>query len=428
MNAALQNVNISNLLFPENKLKGGAEKNDTFKITLDNILKKIINENDLSILSVLIGSINPVNILQTDINGTAESESVKPSMSLDNNMEKLNVNLSNLLKTVESILDKLTLPNANGADTQGKIETTLGVFLDKNGADTQSKIETALGVLLDKNGADTQSKIETALGILLDKNKAADETKIQNISQDKLLKQNIDSMGLVSTSDDGVNIADMQQMGNDKVSDTSGAVENGEHAILNAENNSEELVNKKQEFRPGQFQNESQNVDRMMDYFSVSHMSDAAFKSENELAVPDKVQTGTTIENIFSQIVDGVRLILKDSEKSEALISLKPPNLGKLVMQIVVDKNVITAKITTQNQDVKNMIETNIDQLKNSLNQQGIQVDNLSVSVDSGGLFNNGQHRTPERRHQIFFTNVEQEYKDYEFVSFINKEHVDCIV
>jgi Flagellar hook-length control protein FliK. len=372
-------------------------------------LKKIINENDLSILSVLIGSINPVNILQTDINGTAESESVKPSMSLDNNMEKLNVNLSNLLKTVESILDKSTLPNANGADTQGKIETTLGVFLDKN-------------------GADTQSKIETALGILLDKNKAADETKIQNISQDKLLKQNIDSMGLVSTSDDGVNIADMQQMGNDKVSDTSGAVENGEHAILNAENNSEELVNKKQEFRPGQFQNESQNVDRMMDYFSVSHMSDAAFKSENELAVPDKVQTGTTIENIFSQIVDGVRLILKDSEKSEALISLKPPNLGKLVMQIVVDKNVITAKITTQNQDVKNMIETNIDQLKNSLNQQGIQVDNLSVSVDSGGLFNNGQHRTPERRHQIFFTNVEQEYKDYEFVSFINKEHVDCIV
>lgn len=409
MNAALQNVNISNLLFPENKLKGGAEKNDTFKITLDNILKKIINENDLSILSVLIGSINPVNILQTDINGTAESESVKPSMSLDNNMEKLNVNLSNLLKTVESILDKSTLPNANGADTQGKIETTLGVFLDKN-------------------GADTQSKIETALGILLDKNKAADETKIQNISQDKLLKQNIDSMGLASTSDDGVNIADMQQMGNDKVSDTSGAVENGEHAILNAENNSEELVNKKQEFRPGQFQNESQNVDRMMDYFSVSHMSDAAFKSENELAVPDKVQTGTTIENIFSQIVDGVRLILKDSEKSEALISLKPPNLGKLVMQIVVDKNVITAKITTQNQDVKNMIETNIDQLKNSLNQQGIQVDNLSVSVDSGGLFNNGQHRTPERRHQIFFTNVEQEYKDYEFVSFINKEHVDCIV
>jgi hypothetical protein len=98
VNAALQNVNISNLLFPENKLKGGAEKNDTFKITLDNILKKIINENDLSILSVLIGSINPVNILQTDINGTAESESVKPSMSLDNNMEKLNVNLVKFIK------------------------------------------------------------------------------------------------------------------------------------------------------------------------------------------------------------------------------------------------------------------------------------------------------------------------------------------
>ena len=51
------------------------------------------------------------------------------------------------------------------------------------------------------------------------------------------------------------------------------------------------------------------------------------------------------------------------------------------MLKIVLDKGQMTARFTAENSRVKEIIESNISELKGSLQEKGINVQNLSVSV-----------------------------------------------
>ena len=75
---------------------------------------------------------------------------------------------------------------------------------------------------------------------------------------------------------------------------------------------------------------------------------------------------------------------------SEMEISLKPEHLGKLQLKISVVDQVVTAKFMAESQQVKEVIETHLNQLRRNLQDSGVQVDQLMVSVGqqtAGGGF-----------------------------------------
>ncbi|MBI5599104.1 MAG: flagellar hook-length control protein FliK [Deltaproteobacteria bacterium] len=88
--------------------------------------------------------------------------------------------------------------------------------------------------------------------------------------------------------------------------------------------------------------------------------------------------------NVFADyLVEQVRghlngVFLKDG-LGKATISLDPPSLGHLKIDIIVKDNMVRAEIATEHPVVKQVIEANLQGLKHALMQQGLTVDGLTV-------------------------------------------------
>ena len=87
---------------------------------------------------------------------------------------------------------------------------------------------------------------------------------------------------------------------------------------------------------------------------------------------------------------------IKDGQQ-EARIDLKPDFLGHVRMQVIMENQQVTVKILTEFGFVKDMLENNIQQLKADLQQQGLEVDKIDVSVSRDSNGKNNQHENMEQ-------------------------------
>jgi len=89
-------------------------------------------------------------------------------------------------------------------------------------------------------------------------------------------------------------------------------------------------------------------------------------------------------EQVFQQIIQKAHLLVA-GEHAELNIQLKPDHLGKLTMQVVVENGLVTAKFAAESMQVKELIEANLGNLRQTLTNQGLKVDQITVSVNQGG-------------------------------------------
>jgi flagellar hook-length control protein FliK len=97
----------------------------------------------------------------------------------------------------------------------------------------------------------------------------------------------------------------------------------------------------------------------------------------------------------MEQIVRRAVIQIKDGQH-EARIDLKPEFMGHVRMQVITENQQVTVKILTEFGFVKDMIENNIQQLKADLQQQGLDVDKVDVSVSRDAQGNKQQQENAE--------------------------------
>ena len=85
-------------------------------------------------------------------------------------------------------------------------------------------------------------------------------------------------------------------------------------------------------------------------------------------------------EDIMNQIMDYMRINLK-ADAQEMELQLHPASLGTVNVQIAAKDGAVTAHFTTQNDAVRAVIETQLIQLKQQFEEQGIKVDAVEVTV-----------------------------------------------
>lgn len=91
-------------------------------------------------------------------------------------------------------------------------------------------------------------------------------------------------------------------------------------------------------------------------------------------------QERNIIEQVSAQLKSHVR---GDIQHSEMQFKLQPGNLGDVSMKMVMIDNALTAKMQVASDTVKTAVEANIEELKKSLNNQGIKVEKIEVTVKS---------------------------------------------
>ncbi|ADG82389.1 flagellar hook-length control protein FliK [Thermincola potens] len=98
----------------------------------------------------------------------------------------------------------------------------------------------------------------------------------------------------------------------------------------------------------------------------------------------DAVQVFHSLMNIVAEKAKLVQI----PGQSEFTIQLKPETLGKLQMKITVENGLITAKFTAETQQVKELLESNLANLRQNLTDLGIKVDQLEVTLNSDRDYN----------------------------------------
>ena len=92
--------------------------------------------------------------------------------------------------------------------------------------------------------------------------------------------------------------------------------------------------------------------------------------------------SGETVkaEEIINQLVEQAR-VLSDAETTTMEMTLNPEGLGKIFMEVTQKGNEITAKIFTENDAVKQALESQMANLKLEMNQSSTKVTSIEVSV-----------------------------------------------
>lgn len=72
---------------------------------------------------------------------------------------------------------------------------------------------------------------------------------------------------------------------------------------------------------------------------------------------------------------------LKDGVSTKITMTLRPNDLGRVTIELLSNANGITTNIIAQNSQVKELLDKNIDILKQQLAQQGINVQNIQVKT-----------------------------------------------
>ena len=106
---------------------------------------------------------------------------------------------------------------------------------------------------------------------------------------------------------------------------------------------------------------------------------------------------------IMQQILDYIKVQVKP-DMTSLQMQLHPEDLGTLQIEVSNKNGVLTAQFTTQDDSVKAVIESQLIQLKENLNEQGLKVQAVEVTVASQqfdrNLDKNGNEGTAQEESQ----------------------------
>lgn len=99
----------------------------------------------------------------------------------------------------------------------------------------------------------------------------------------------------------------------------------------------------------------------------------------------EAVEAATQLRDIADQIMEQIKIVIKP-EQTNMELQLNPEHLGRVHLTITEKEGMMTAQFTTQSEVAKEAIESQMAALRESLQNQGIKVENIEVTVSEFGF------------------------------------------
>ncbi len=121
--------------------------------------------------------------------------------------------------------------------------------------------------------------------------------------------------------------------------------------------------------------------------------------------------TAMTHRPVMTQLLDKIQIVnLKDG--TQITIDLDPQDLGKLSLRIIETGGVIKGDITVENDKVKQLVENQLESLKQALAEKGITVSEFSVDVRDQSFnqqMNHSKNKSQKRINELLETYMSEE-------------------
>lgn len=173
--------------------------------------------------------------------------------------------------------------------------------------------------------------------------------------------------------------------------------QNVEQQLQKEQSNSEETGQNNLENRQNSSETKIQSkIENAATTQSTTNIS--TIVTENEVQTVVRTQQ-TDFDGIVRQIVEQVRIQVKPDTVSMEL-QLNPENLGKVNLHLSSKEGAVTAQLFVQNETVKNAIESQLMVLRETMQQQGIKVEAVEVTVETGNFGRNLNQQSEQQKQE----------------------------
>lgn len=294
------------------------------------------------------------------------------------------VNLANLVMNLTGEEDQLgLLMNADFQELMQNVEVLSKNLLQELGMTPQEVAEVI--AQLEQNAAQITEEVPQQMQEVTDTQ--ADVLKVQQTDDVQITEQKSQVTGLTET-----NAAATESVESD------GNVQNVEEPVSQEVRVENDQTASQQE---GQQEEAPENSMTTEDDASLLQQNDTTEKSiftehtfqqtvqtirtDNITAAPTTAVPQNVVFNtldVIRQVSEFTRVMYQGDTTSMEM-QLNPENLGKIYVQVTAKEGVVTAHLAVQNEIVKEALENQTIQLRENMNQQGIKVEAVEVTIAS---------------------------------------------
>lgn len=157
-------------------------------------------------------------------------------------------------------------------------------------------------------------------------------------------------------------------------------VEEDERTVLPSDSKKAETQSETKDFTPNhESKDDSTNV-------SVMQNTNDSVTNNPEVVTDTTTHFQSYLDDhtvdIMNQIVEQTKFIISEEQTSMEM-QLNPENLGKIYLQLTAKEGAVNAQLQASNEAVKAALEAQIATLRENLNQAGVKVDAVEVTVSS---------------------------------------------
>ncbi|GEM_PF-5894972 len=148
----------------------------------------------------------------------------------------------------------------------------------------------------------------------------------------------------------------------------------------------------------------SKNTSKNLNKIKVTEVKSATAKAEFNSQITAKIdqnlqtqkpQSTVKMANqqaMINRITSNVKLMV-GRQQSSIRMDLDPPELGKMQVRLTVKDSNLIGHLRVESVEAKDIINRNLDTLKNSLEKEGLAITNFQVDVDAGKSGNHWQNQ-----------------------------------
>lgn len=212
---------------------------------------------------------------------------------------------------------------------------------------------------------------------------------------------------------------DVQSQMQEKTNDSKSVNESSEDGLAEEEEEIPEMktASEHDASKGNAFSDNSQSQDTNPQAAVAQNQPDTSYAVNSEANMNFSQQVD--VANIIRQIAEFSRVIINNAETTMEM-QLNPENLGKIYLEVTSKAGIVSAHIMAQNEVVKEALETQLVELRQNMNQAGIKVDAVEVTIGSHEF-----ERNLEQNGKQDEQNAQEQEKNTKRTRQINRNDLD---
>ncbi len=363
------------------KKPSGNIKAEDVNAAQEDLSKDTTYDEQINIMAQMLGmSSNDLIKLAQDLGFSAEDlKDIKKltlfMQKLGNLLELDNTQKETLVKIAQEVARQTTSADSS-SETNSKetaVHANNSANNVKNGSENLTKLSADLKARLDsliQDGKTDTESLSSEISKIIEAMKAQAQNRV-NITAGTAGEEQVSQLTEISSEEVEVKPEIKEKAKAEEPEKTVGTkASNSDKAVSQADAKSSGV-----QVNVGNNQEQQQQVQVLGDV-KVTTINNQVTETKSAFTMPQPVRNS----EIINQVVQQAKVIM-GQDKSEMVIQLKPDHLGKLELKVVTEQGIVAAKFIAESQQVKEIIETNMQLLKDSLQKQGISIEGVSVQV-----------------------------------------------